>query len=139
MRAGRKPSGPRIVESLEAPEDQKKKLSLILETVAGTTTIESASSQLNISATYFYELRARALQAALNGLEPRPLGRPRTASDAPLPEVHALEQQVNRLEVELEASRIREEIALVMPQVLAPKKKTQILDRVTFSRRRRRS
>src|SRR5262249_42463372 len=70
--------------------------------------------------------RTQVLQAGLDRLEPRPVGRPpRPAGDD---HVRALEARVAEVEIELRAARGREEIALALPQVpvapAAPGKKT---------------
>lgn len=137
MPAGRPPMGPRLVDSVEADAATKKKLKLILETISGQRSVEDAAAEMGVSTAYFHELRARALAAAADSLEPRPTGRPSKPSTSSSDETSSLKEQINRLEVELEAARIREEIALVMPQVLAPKKNSSILDKLRFSRRRK--
>ena len=70
----------------------------------------------------FHQLRHDFLQDALDGQLPRPLGRPpRAETDVRIVE---LEQEVAALRVELHAARVREEIALALPQVAEPKKKS---------------
>jgi hypothetical protein len=59
------------------------------------------------------------LQAAVEGLESKPNGRPRQEKSVGPDDVIALRQRVAELEAELKASRVREEIALVLPRVAA--------------------
>ena len=137
MPVGRPPSGPKLVDSLDADVEAKTKLRLILETISGQRTVEDAAATLGVSTTYFHELRTRALTQAAQSLEPQPIGRPPTTTSSENSAMKELQDRLKQMEVELEAARIREEIALVMPQVLAPSKKNTMLDKVTFSRRRR--
>jgi len=106
------------VDSLQGSEESRRRLKLVLETMAGERTVESASAELALSPARFAQIRAEALAGALSALEPRAPGRP--ASPGPDPEVVRLEDENRRLRRELEASRIREEIAIVMPHVLQP-------------------
>ena len=63
-----------------------------------------------------HRLKTRAIQAGVESLEPKPTGRPRAepARDA---ELEALQSEVRRLERELKAAQVREEIALAMPHL----------------------
>jgi hypothetical protein len=83
--------------------------------------VTEACQQLGISEPRFHQLRAEALQAALDRLEPRPAGRRPAVVEMPTPDqVEALHARVAALDTELEAARLREEIALVLPQVAQP-------------------
>ena len=118
---GRHPSGPNLVEGLDGPEEAKRRLKVILETVAGTRTISEACAELGISEAAFHELRKQALKAAVEGLVPRPAGRPRKDGDPEQRRIHDLEEQVFLLKKDLQASHIREEIAIAMPHLLKPR------------------
>jgi len=80
-----------------------------------------ACSSLGIAERRFYKLRKRFLQAALLWFEPRGPGRPPRITE---PEtvsrrrVAELEAALRDLRVDLKAARIREEIALALPQLL---------------------
>jgi hypothetical protein len=112
---GRKPSGPAAVERLPSSPQARERLRVILETLAGSCRIGEACARLGVSAQRFEQLRTQVLQAGLDSLEPRPLGRPARA--APAAAVAALQARVTALETELAAARVREEIALVLPAV----------------------
>jgi hypothetical protein len=88
----------------------------MLESLAGEITVEDACARLGLERSRFFELRGIALQAALDGLAPRPLGRPRKLRDE-RPREERLEERIFELENELVAERVRSEIALVMPRV----------------------
>jgi hypothetical protein len=112
---GRKPSGPAAVERLAGSAEAKQRLRVVLETLTGACRVGEACARLGISEPRFDQLRAQVLQAGLDRLEPRAVGRPpRPARDD---QVRALEARVAELEIELRAARVREEIALALPQV----------------------
>ena len=123
---GRPVLGPRHVERLDGEQESKRRLQVILRTLGGELSVEQACGELGISAAQFHRLREQALQGALGALAPKPPGRPRREPDEPS-RVEQLEAEVTDLKIELRASQLREEIALVMPHLLtpepAPKKK----------------
>jgi transposase-like protein len=106
------------VESLEGEAGAKRRLRAVLETIAGDLTVEEACARLGVSASRFAQLREEALSGALRALEPRPAGRP-SAPPAD-PEVTRLSRENAELRHDLEAARIRAEMALVMPGLLRP-------------------
>ena len=118
MTRGRKPSGPKLVDGLEGSALAKRRLQVILETLAGRCTIEDACEKLGLSPSAFHQLRTRTLADALASLEPRPLGRPPREVSPQDVEIEALEEEVADLRTDLQASRVREEIAVVMPHLL---------------------
>jgi transposase InsO family protein len=100
----------------------KQRLRVVLETIAGRCRVQEACARLDVGPARFHQLRHDFLQDALDGQLPRPLGRPpRAETDAHIVE---LEREVAALRVELHAARVREEIALALPQVAEPKKKS---------------
>jgi hypothetical protein len=140
MARGRKPSGPKLVEGLEGSALAKQRLQVILETLAGRCTIEEACEQLGLSPSAFHQLRTRTLADALASLEPRPLGRPPQEASPQDVEIEALQEEVADLRTDLQASRVREEIAVVMPHLLKRERPSSSRKkRVTRKRRSRRS
>jgi hypothetical protein len=136
---GRKPAGPAAVERLAGSPQAKERLRVVLQTLAGTCRVAQACARLGISEPRFEQLRTQVLRAGLASLEPKALGRPRRPAAAD--QVRALAARVAELEIDLEAARVREEIALVLPQVqgarrAAPKKASR---RRSAARRRRRT
>jgi hypothetical protein len=132
MGRGRRPAGAGIVERLDGSTEAKKRLRLILETLAGQRTMALAGRLLGISERRFYVLRKEFLSSALDMLEPRPIGRPGRVPAAGDERLMELETEVQRLQVELRAAQIREEIALVMPHLL---RRTRAKKKVRTSRR----
>jgi hypothetical protein len=128
---GRRPAGPEYVDQLDGSELAKERLKVVLQTLAGECRVGEACERLGICEQRFHQIREEALRAALAGLEPRPAGRPpQSATTQPLPPQVLLEQ-VEQLELQLHAARLREEIALTLPQHVAtgqdqaePEKKT---------------
>jgi transposase-like protein len=125
-RRGRPPMGPDLVGNMEGSPEAKERLRVILETIAQKKSVVEACRDLGISEGMFYRIRDRTMADALESLEPRPLGRPRR-EDAPggeTGELERLKEENDRLKMELQASRIREELAIVMPHVLKKKRKS---------------
>ena len=118
MARGRRPSGPDLVEGLEGSQAAKRKLKVILETIAGQRSIADACRELGMNEPAFHKVRSRTLREAVEGLEPRPPGRPPEAQPQKEPEVETLKSEVETLRLELEMARVREEIALTMPHLL---------------------
>jgi hypothetical protein len=117
MTRGRKPEGAELVGRLEGSDSAKARLRLILDVLAGRRAVGEACRQLGLSDRRFHELRCLALQAALGGLEPRPAGRPAQQPGGGEQEA-ALRATIRDLQLDLRASRVREEIALTMPDLL---------------------
>ena len=131
---GRPPEGARLVEGLEASRQAKQRMQVILETIAGERTIQSACEELGIGESRFHQLRQEALAGAAERLEPRPTGRPRQELSEESLRNSQLQARVAELEQELLASQVREELALTMPHLLDRSKK-----KTTRQRRARRS
>jgi len=114
----RPPLGLGHVEKVEATELARRRLKCVLATLSGELTVEQACTDLGISAARFAQIRDEALSGAAAALEPGAAGRP--AAPAPEPALEEARAEVARLRRELEASRIREEIALTMPHLVKP-------------------
>ena len=126
MPAGRPPKGPRLVEGLDASEEAKRKLKVILETIAGELSVSEACERLGVSESRFHQLRDEVLSAGASSLEPKPRGRPRKEVGSE-PEVEALKREVDELREELEFARARTVIATAFPHLVkdpADQKKT---------------
>ena len=117
---GRRPVGPEYAEQLVGSETAKLRVKLILETMAGTCRLKEACERLGISEQRFHQLREEMMTAAVKALEPGHAGRPAHTKAPAEEQVVALEKQLQAKEVELRASKAREEIALIMPEVKHP-------------------
>lgn len=118
MPAGRPPKGPRLVEGLDASEEAKKKLQVILETITGDLSVSEACERLGVSESRFHQLRDEVLAAGASSLEPKPRGRPRKVEEPGVSELSALRKQVKDLEEELEFSRARTVLATAFPHLV---------------------
>lgn len=113
---GRRPSGPEYVDKLEGSPEARQRLTAILETLAGHCRLQEACTQLGIAETRFHQIRSAALQAALEQLEPGPVGRPPRSASANADRIEQLQARVHELEIELRAAQARAEIALALPR-----------------------
>jgi hypothetical protein len=112
---GRHAGGPEIVRELMGGEQERKRLEAILNTVAGRQKVTEAAAQLGITTQRVSMLRDIALQAALDALAPQPMGRPPKTARSDQERIDALLRENERLQRELAASKLREEIAVVLP------------------------
>lgn len=106
-----------MVEGLEGSGHAKARLRVILETLAGDCPVGSACERLGMNEAAFHKLRWRTLQDAVASLEPRPVGRRRKVVTPEEMEIAALRAKIDELKRDLEASQLREEIAMTMPTV----------------------
>ena len=118
MARGRIPSPQKLVESLEGSELAKRRLRYILMTLGNQCTVQQACEELGISEAGFHALRRLAMQQFVKDLEPKPLGRPSQAQPQADPQTLELQEQNRQLQLQLLASRVREQIALAMPHLL---------------------
>jgi transposase-like protein len=112
---GRIPAGPEYVEHLEGSDKAKERLRVILETMMGKWRVHEACQHLDICEQRFRQLRQALLQAALQGIEDQPAGRPRRPEEPA--ETTALRQQLEALERELQVAQVREEVTLALLHV----------------------
>jgi hypothetical protein len=117
-RRGRPHQGVELVTKLDASEQARQRLKIILQTLAGTMTVQEACAVLGIGRAAFNKLRQQFLFRATGLLEPRPRGRQRQEPTAAEIELARLKHEVAQLQLNLKAMQVREEIALVMPHLL---------------------
>jgi hypothetical protein len=85
--------------------------------------VDEACEELGIGPTQFANLRKQVLQAALDGLQPKPIGRPRRVSQRTDEEVEAMADRIKELERELTVLRSRLELAIL--PLLQPKRRSK--------------
>ena len=112
----RPPEGVGHVDRLDGPEDLKRRLRVLLDTLAGRVSVAQACEALGVSESRLHELRRQALVGALGALMPKPVGRPATAA-TPTVREKDLEARIQELEVDLQAALVRTELALAMPEL----------------------
>ena len=119
MSGGRPPLGAALVESLDGPEETKRRLKAIIEVLSKEKKVETACAELGIERARFYQLERAALEGALVGLEPKPPGRPpRPAPTEAELEVERLRKELAEAKVSALIATVREEVATTMPHVL---------------------
>ena len=111
---GRKPPGPEFVHRLQGPRPAKQRLEVILQTLTGKLGVKQGAAQLGMSPQQLHLLRDQSLQGALDALAPRPVGRPRRTPAAAQEVIDALQRDNARLQRDLDASRVREQVALLL-------------------------
>lgn len=116
MKTGRPPKGGELAERALGSAEAKRRARAILQAMRGELTVEHACAEMGVGEARFYQLRDRFVAEGVSGLEPGLGGRPRKAPPED-EEVKALQARVARLELELKAAQIREQIALVLPRV----------------------
>lgn len=107
-----------MAQGLAATPEAKKRLRVVLETLAGERPIEDACAELSLGEAGFHKMRRQALEAAAERLEGQAPGRKREAPSEDAQKVDDLQAKIDLLEVELELARYREKLALSMPYLL---------------------
>jgi transposase-like protein len=115
-RRGRPPLGVDHVDSLPGDPAEKERLKVILKAITAEIPVKEACRRLAVSESRFHELRQQALLGMLEGLAPRPSGRPPREREPQ--EVVELRARNRFLEEELEVSRLQTEIAAWKPSLL---------------------
>lgn len=112
LKRGRPVSGANLVNNLTGSQHAKRRVELVLQTITGQITIPQACAELNICASAFHKMRTRTLQEMVEGMEPRQVGRPAEQVGPEQQRIEELTAQIGQLEIQLQAARIREELAL---------------------------
>ena len=115
--AGRKPLGAGHVDQLGGSERAKLRLATILNTLRGELKVADACQQLGVCQSRFFAMRHHWLQEALELLEPRPAGRPRSQVD---PRQLELEQTNSQLEQQLLEAQVRRDVEQILVTTGAP-------------------
>lgn len=116
-RVGRPPLGSKIVDTLEASDHAKERLRAILQSVEGRP-IAELCAELGMERAYFHRMRTSALQTTVESLEPKTTGPKPKVTDPRDERVATLEAELTRLRLELEATRIRAQLAIALPSVV---------------------
>ena len=110
--------GPELANGAEGSDEARRRLKVILETISGQKRIADTCEELGIGEAQFHKLRNKMLDGALSSLEPGMPGRPAAMNEAADGRVAAMQDEIRQLKIELRASQIREEIALLMPHLV---------------------
>jgi hypothetical protein len=121
-RRGRPTSAADVLSKLEATVVAKERFLAVLHNLGGTLGVGEVCRKLGISPTLFQRLRSAMVRAGLAALEPRRMGRPRRTESPHHRRIRDLADEVARLKEELAMSRLREELALLIPRSQAFRK-----------------
>jgi transposase-like protein len=114
-----------MLDPLSGTVEAKARLAAVMATMSGEKSIPEACAELGIGEARFHEMRKEFLVSALGLLERKTAGRkPAGPPEDAAARLAELEDEVQTLQMELEASRIRTEIALTMPHLLKRHAKT---------------
>ncbi len=113
MPRGRKPLGIDQVDRVSGSPLAKERLRVILANIAGEMSIEEACGALEIEAPRLFDLKRRCLEDWVKSLEPGTPGHKRAPRSAEQSRIDELETRITRLELELKAARLQEELARV--------------------------
>jgi hypothetical protein len=113
MPAGRKPlSIADQVDRLAGSPVAKTRLRVILANLAGQISIADACAELGVEQSRFFALKREALESWMRTIEPGSPGRRPSVERTPEQQrIAELEQRVGRVELELKAAQVREELA----------------------------
>lgn len=103
--------GAEHVMALPGTRESKRRAKLILDTISERLSVKDACEQLGIGPTQFANLRAQFLRFGLDGLQPRPVGRPRRVPEEVQQELDALRDQVTGLERENNVLKVQAEVS----------------------------
>lgn len=112
---GRPTSASSMLDRLGAGPAAKERVLVIVANLTGAVPVAEACRRLALGRTQFWALRTAFLSAAIRTVEPRRRGRPSRVPDPEDRRVSGLQAEVARLKEALELSRVREEIAFVLP------------------------
>jgi hypothetical protein len=111
---GRHAIGPEIAERAEGSDLACWRMRVVLETIAGSKRVLEACAELGITEQRFETIRQEAIQGGVAALELKPAGRPRKE---PADErIVQLQERIADLEAQLQATRIRAEMATSLPR-----------------------
>jgi hypothetical protein len=115
MRRGRKPLGIDQVDRVPGSSAAKKRLRVILANIAGELSTEEACNALGIEPSRLYDLKRRCLEDWVELLEPKTPGRKPAAQTPDQDRIDELKTRIARMELELKAARLQEELARIVP------------------------
>jgi hypothetical protein len=119
MTRGRPPIGTSSVDRFDAPDHVKQMLKVMLEKLSGQRTADDACAVLGISRASYYVKENELLYAAIAAIGPKPIGRPPAEKAGEPPEMHELRELLRKTQLELAASRAREQLWATVPEVAA--------------------
>lgn len=114
---GRYPAGVEYVDKVEGSKLAKERARAILRTMLGELRWQEACQELGIHETRLHQMRHGAVQAFVGSQEPGTAGRPSRTSTPEAERIRELERLLADKDLEVQQAQVREEIALILPQV----------------------
>ena len=121
---GRHAMGPEIAERAEGSDLARRRMRLVLETIAGTKRVLAACAELGICEQRFEAIRQEIVQAGVAASELKPAGRPRKSSSLCDETIARLQDRIAELEAELQAATLKAELAATLPRLASGGKKS---------------
>ena len=115
MVMGRPNKGVDHVDNCDGSKQSKLRTQVVLRTMSGDLSVNDACDMLGIQRPQFAKLRFRALQGAVDALEPGRPGRPRKHDAETDQRVVEQDRKVEQLEKQLTLERARADIAQILP------------------------
>lgn len=108
------------------------RLKALMDVFAGKSTVSEACERMGVCESRYFQIKEEMMESCLKSLEPRASGRPRREPTPAELRIQELETEVKRLKLDLDAQRVRAEIALLMPEVFKGSKKNGAVDKSVF-------
>lgn len=112
MPPGRPTEGLEHIDWAHGSFEAKHRLKTVVLSLTGDVLVVEACERLAIGSARFHVIRAQALQAAVERLEPHRAGRPHNEAHASSARVRELEERLEQAERDARRERARAEIAL---------------------------
>ena len=108
--------GIELITRQPGDDEVKRRVRICFATVYGTTSVEQAMRELDLSKQRFHELRDEIIAGAIAGGTPKPGGRPAKPQPPPVPDDVRVQlaRQAKDLEILQEGLRVREELEAVL-------------------------
>jgi hypothetical protein len=103
-----------LLKGIAGSPEAKERVLTILGNLGGTVDLKAALARLQIGATIFKRWRSLFLRCTVQALEPKPPGRPQRQVPPHWRRIRELEREIQDLKRDLNLTRIREELALIM-------------------------
>jgi hypothetical protein len=123
--AGRKPEGSQHARKYKGSQEGKKRLEVILKTLAGEMKVEEACRILGIKEALFHRLRTRGVVAMGEALERKAGGPPKKETEISQEEFEKVKRENLQLKLHIRGQQIREEMAILMPEVIKKARESQ--------------
>jgi transposase len=112
-----------LFESRGGSELARRRALLLVKNLRGELTMAEVGRELGVNEAMAYRYREQFFEGAIEGLEPRAVGRPAKESPEEVVTAAELEARVKELERELRVAKLREELMREVPELGRKKKR----------------